>query len=444
MVFFASENDLKHFQDGEYGTELKNVTGLILADVTEKCSKVDHYVRQATTMNSVTLFTRMFGRGSDFGSAGSPVSDDAIRLGGVHVIQAFLSEERSEEVQIRGRTARAGNPGTYQMILRTDQLTLSPFKADPSQIDRAQNKDCAECGNKCVNGESCELKALREKIGAESAAAMERSKQEATERHKSTKRFRDFLALHDECNGELVRQLLSITDRPGQAAGLDILCVIDESFSMSPYTEHAREYARAMLDPYEIGSSRNRCGIVAFGGEARALETQCAVQGGGQRGTTCLTGDRSVLLDRINSFKPKQTATNFFAALKKCEEVFEKECGIFGKQHHRRKLIIFQTDGGESVTDDLFESPTGDRWLNPDWTSEGGSAGLARRLRVDLHVAIYGVVVGCSADRVCHIVGDPDRPDKTPEDLTVRMDNYTALVKDVERIREATRLDLAL
>lgn len=52
--------------------------------------------------------TRDYGRGTDF-----KVFDESIFTlgthGGLHVIQTFLSVENSEEVQIRGRTARQGD-----------------------------------------------------------------------------------------------------------------------------------------------------------------------------------------------------------------------------------------------------------------------------------------------------------------------------------------------
>ena len=42
--------------------------------------------------------------------------------GGLHVVQTFLSEELSEEIQIRGRTARQKNKGSFQMILLAQDL----------------------------------------------------------------------------------------------------------------------------------------------------------------------------------------------------------------------------------------------------------------------------------------------------------------------------------
>ena len=54
-----------------------------------------------------------------FSSQGKP------RQGGVHVIQAFLPAERSEEIQIQGRTARQGKKGSFQMILLIPPIFLA-------------------------------------------------------------------------------------------------------------------------------------------------------------------------------------------------------------------------------------------------------------------------------------------------------------------------------
>jgi hypothetical protein len=42
--------------------------------------------------------------------------------GGLHVVQTFLSEELSKEIQIRGRTARQKNKGSFQMTLLAKDL----------------------------------------------------------------------------------------------------------------------------------------------------------------------------------------------------------------------------------------------------------------------------------------------------------------------------------
>ena len=57
--------------------------------------------------------TSSFGRGTDFSSLNE--GDD---YEGMHVIQAFLSVDHSEEVQIQGRTARQGAKGSYKLMIR--------------------------------------------------------------------------------------------------------------------------------------------------------------------------------------------------------------------------------------------------------------------------------------------------------------------------------------
>ena len=62
--------------------------------------------------------TNGFGRGTDF-----VVFDQSVKkLGGLHVIQTFLSVDHSEEVQIQGRTARQGEEGSYQLIIKENEL----------------------------------------------------------------------------------------------------------------------------------------------------------------------------------------------------------------------------------------------------------------------------------------------------------------------------------
>ena len=61
--------------------------------------------------------TDSFGRGTDF-----QISDQASLLGGMHVIQTYLSEERAEEIQIQGRTARQSAKGSYLSLITTSDL----------------------------------------------------------------------------------------------------------------------------------------------------------------------------------------------------------------------------------------------------------------------------------------------------------------------------------
>lgn len=62
--------------------------------------------------------TRSFGRGTDF-----KVRDERVnKNGGVHIIQAFLSLEESEEVQIKGRTYRQNSDGSCEILIKSNEL----------------------------------------------------------------------------------------------------------------------------------------------------------------------------------------------------------------------------------------------------------------------------------------------------------------------------------
>jgi len=84
----------------------------------------EHRIAQAARTRHMTLITRAFGRGSDFVCRDNTL----VAAGGMHVIQAFASELKSEEVQIKGRTCRQDDPGSYkQYLFATD---LAPFGLD--------------------------------------------------------------------------------------------------------------------------------------------------------------------------------------------------------------------------------------------------------------------------------------------------------------------------
>jgi hypothetical protein len=116
LVFFESTPKLMEFYRSPQLSDIKDRVKLI----TEEVSAIDKeaLIRQAVTSNSITLLTREFGRGTDF----ICYDDKLIASGGVHVIQTFVSDELSEETQIKGRTARQGNKGSYSMVLLDQRL----------------------------------------------------------------------------------------------------------------------------------------------------------------------------------------------------------------------------------------------------------------------------------------------------------------------------------
>lgn len=119
LVFFESTAKLNKYYKSSASNQYKNNMMVVTEEVT--AANKDNIIRQATSPGSVILLSREFGRGTDF-----IIYDDRVNeSGGVQVIQTFLSEELSEETQIKGRAARQGCKGSYCMIL--SELDLEKF-----------------------------------------------------------------------------------------------------------------------------------------------------------------------------------------------------------------------------------------------------------------------------------------------------------------------------
>lgn len=131
LVFFDTEKKLQSFYEflkSEYMSD--SVAILTEAASTEERETV---IKRATASGQITLLARIFGRGTDF-----ICYDESVALnGGTHVIQTFLSEDLSEEVQIKGRTARQGNFGSFSMILLDSDL--EKFHITRENIDHVKN-----------------------------------------------------------------------------------------------------------------------------------------------------------------------------------------------------------------------------------------------------------------------------------------------------------------
>ncbi|ETO04255.1 hypothetical protein RFI_33142, partial [Reticulomyxa filosa] len=110
LVFFESKKQLMEFYESSNFLARKENAIIMTEENTHE--EKEYLVKRATGSGQVGLFTRAFGRGTDFVCLDPIVAAN----GGVHVIQTFLSEELSEEVQIKGRTARQNSSGSYTEI----------------------------------------------------------------------------------------------------------------------------------------------------------------------------------------------------------------------------------------------------------------------------------------------------------------------------------------
>lgn len=127
LVFFESKAKLMEFYESSALKSIKSSVVYLTEDAS--LQEKETIISRATISGQITLFTRTFGRGTDFICHDQTVATN----GGAHVIQTFLSEELSEEKQIKGRTARQGDQGSYSMILHEGDL--EKFLIKRSHID---------------------------------------------------------------------------------------------------------------------------------------------------------------------------------------------------------------------------------------------------------------------------------------------------------------------
>jgi len=133
IVFFESLERLQQFQGSAYGRNIRSKNILVETHSTEE---KNYIVKRATVVGSVTLATSIFGRGTDFFSRDKNLEKN----GGSHIIQTFLSLEKSEEIQIQGRTARQGKKGSFGMILLESDL-IEKFGLEPDSLSKIAHAD---------------------------------------------------------------------------------------------------------------------------------------------------------------------------------------------------------------------------------------------------------------------------------------------------------------
>ena len=201
IVFFETDARLQAYLDylDDRGIQRRN-----LFAVTGDIDNIDHYVKQATRLGNATLFSRVHGRGLDFKCHNKSVESN----GGMHVVQTFLSEEESEEIQIRGRSARQEKSGTYKLILLRSDLEKFGIGADDQ-----------------VSYEI--LDAKRKAYTDRRVGEREETVQKALERHEQSMAFAKQLRSADFDSG------MEFLNAPFQGGEKSVLFLLDYSGSMA-------------------------------------------------------------------------------------------------------------------------------------------------------------------------------------------------------------------
>ncbi|XP_052567108.1 protein translocase subunit SecA-like [Culex pipiens pallens] len=113
LVIFDTDTSINAFKL-QFVAQLDRLNVLT---VNTRPSDKERFISDAGVSKTITLATRGMGRGVDYKSS------VAVEMnGGVHVIQSFFSEDIKEETQIKGRTARKDNRGSYELIVCIEDL----------------------------------------------------------------------------------------------------------------------------------------------------------------------------------------------------------------------------------------------------------------------------------------------------------------------------------
>ena len=331
LVFFNSSQDMALFTSSEYHKLLEEDYPMRISIVTEAEKDVGEIVKLATQPIQkpggamevrASFFTRVFGRGLDFGSAAVALDPRIVDAGGVHVIQAFFSKEHSEEIQIKGRTARAGRKGSYGMILLLEDLKKA-FEGVFTEDDETKLMRAA--------GNSYEvLNRARSQVYTGYLQAVKKNMQEAVVKHASGEHYREFLYTQKCSPEDLIYRLLQI-NKEGQAVrGRDTILVIDISQSTNGKIGMVKQHALSTFETWVVHKPGNRMGIVLCSDdEAWAVRTEGSSVG------TCLTDDPAVLKQRLDeiecddekSFENAEVSDQHFI-LSKCLALHKQHDGM--------------------------------------------------------------------------------------------------------------------
>ncbi|KAL7556250.1 hypothetical protein ACA910_003259 [Epithemia clementina (nom. ined.)] len=233
IVFFPNKERLDEYTNSAFYRKLgRRNLALLKEDMTT--AEKDFVISKAATSGQVTLTSAVFGRGTDFFC-----KDDRVQqAGGVHIIQAFLSEDISEEIQIQGRTARQGKKGTYQMIVLESDLTKLFGVGEGA------------AGNVANEGLYSFLAEARQKCRDQHCLAMEQNLLAATDTDMRTHSlFNALLKGDSKLAFDLFRDLYSSfkNKQMPSAIDVDICFAVDQTGSMAPFNKSARDTLKAIV-----------------------------------------------------------------------------------------------------------------------------------------------------------------------------------------------------
>lgn len=227
LVFFEDEKELFDYYNSKEFSEFRDACQYLTERSSDDDKKV--FVKKAMTAGQVSLSTKSFGRGTDFFCVDSQLNSN----GGIHVLQTFLSANKSEEIQIQGRTSRQANNGSYSMIVKKE--ALSDYNLSAENIDEF-NED---------NILYPELDKARVKKFVESFSDFKVAALDAKSAHSAAEDLLQQIAKADK--SKFLRRLLKFNKGTEPVKTKRIFIGIDATYSMSALLRKLQQKISSMV-----------------------------------------------------------------------------------------------------------------------------------------------------------------------------------------------------
>jgi len=125
LVVFENNKELEEFKKWLENNP-ENLSRPEKLDEYTSFDKRESIIYQAGDSGKITLLTKQYGRGTDFMCRDRLVLEN----GGMHVIATYMPESAAEETQVRGRTGRQDNRGSFEKILYAPDLISKGYNIE--------------------------------------------------------------------------------------------------------------------------------------------------------------------------------------------------------------------------------------------------------------------------------------------------------------------------
>ncbi|KRX04480.1 P-loop containing nucleoside triphosphate hydrolase [Pseudocohnilembus persalinus] len=315
LIFFEDSKQLQAYYDSNYLAFPKEYYNVI----DERTENKDDLIKLATLSKKITLLTKDYGRGTDFVCN----SEEVKKNGGVVVIQVFFSNDPSEEAQIKGRTARQGEQGSYHIYL-DQQVLYGQFDIDQQKVEQMINQ-----GNAYE-----QLVQLRQQKLERQIKNLQDNLTTCNQKHEQTQKYISCLenkqndaarAVLLQLNEDTTIKSMKVQICPEQ----HIIFMLDSSGSMSgkPW----QDLMSAFENCIQIKQQSNQNHIVSviyYESRAHLICNQVKI---------------TDAIQIIRNTPQRSGGTNFSSAFTECSKLLLNE---YQQYQNYSKIIMFMTDGG--------------------------------------------------------------------------------------------------